>query len=96
VSDLNNCCLGLKELFNWPTYPQVYVNGELIGGLDIIKELIESGEFRSMLPKEEESLEERLKKLVKRDRVMLFMKGNPSAPQCGFSKTITGILQDSG
>lgn len=28
---------GLKTYSNWPTYPQVYVNGELIGGLDIIK-----------------------------------------------------------
>lgn len=28
---------GLKTFSNWPTYPQVYVNGKLIGGLDIIK-----------------------------------------------------------
>lgn len=28
---------GMKTLFNWPTYPQLYVNGELIGGFDIIK-----------------------------------------------------------
>lgn len=28
---------GLKTFSNWPTYPQVYVNGEFIGGLDIIK-----------------------------------------------------------
>ena len=27
---------GLKKLSNWPSYPQLYVNGELIGGLDII------------------------------------------------------------
>ncbi|CAB0012686.1 unnamed protein product [Nesidiocoris tenuis] len=30
---------GLKKFSNWPTYPQVYVKGELIGGLDVIKEL---------------------------------------------------------
>lgn len=36
---------GLKQLSNWPTYPQVYVNGNLIGGLDIIKELVETGEL---------------------------------------------------
>lgn len=30
-------CAGLKKFSNWPTYPQLYVNGELIGGLDIIK-----------------------------------------------------------
>lgn len=28
---------GLKTYSNWPTYPQLYVNGELIGGLDIVK-----------------------------------------------------------
>ena len=36
---------GLKKFSNWPTYPQVYVNGELIGGLDIIKEVKESGDL---------------------------------------------------
>lgn len=40
---------GLKTFSNWPTYPQVYVKGELIGGLDIIKELKESGELLSTL-----------------------------------------------
>lgn len=36
---------GLKDYSDWPTYPQVYVNGELIGGLDIIKELVSSNEL---------------------------------------------------
>ena len=40
---------GLKKYSDWPTYPQVYVNGELIGGLDIIKELKESGDLVSSL-----------------------------------------------
>jgi len=39
----------LKLLSNWPTYPQVYVNGKLIGGLDIIKELKELGELEEAL-----------------------------------------------
>jgi len=42
---------GLKKFSNWPTYPQLYLNGELIGGLDIVKEMNESGELESMLPK---------------------------------------------
>ncbi|CAN0329604.1 unnamed protein product, partial [Hapterophycus canaliculatus] len=29
----------LKDLSNWPTYPQLYVQGELVGGLDIVKEM---------------------------------------------------------
>ncbi|CAH0399133.1 unnamed protein product [Chilo suppressalis] len=40
---------GLKEYSDWPTYPQLYVKGELIGGLDIIKELQASGELESTL-----------------------------------------------
>ncbi|KAI8870185.1 putative thioredoxin-like 2 variant 3, partial [Ramicandelaber brevisporus] len=43
---------GLKEYSQWPTYPQLYANGELQGGLDIVRELIESGEFASMVPAE--------------------------------------------
>ncbi len=39
----------LKQYSNWPTYPQLYVNGELIGGCDIAVELFESGELQQML-----------------------------------------------
>ncbi|KAJ3092966.1 Glutaredoxin 3 [Quaeritorhiza haematococci] len=86
---------GLKEFSKWPTYPQVYVQGELIGGLDIVKEMIEAGELQKMLPKEED-LNTRLKKLVNKASVMLFMKGNPDVPRCGFSKQIVQILRDQG
>uniref|UniRef100_V5H0Y1 Glutaredoxin n=1 Tax=Anoplophora glabripennis TaxID=217634 RepID=V5H0Y1_ANOGL len=40
---------GLKTYSDWPTYPQLYVNGELIGGLDIVKEMLAAGEFASTL-----------------------------------------------
>jgi len=86
---------GLKEFSNWPTYPQLYVNGELVGGLDIIKEMVEDGEFDSILPKEdnkEELLNERIKSIINQSPVVLFMKGEPSNPQCGFSRQIIGIL----
>lgn len=36
---------GLKTYSDWPTYPQLYVKGELIGGLDIVKEMQASGEL---------------------------------------------------
>ncbi|HEY6644447.1 Grx4 family monothiol glutaredoxin [Povalibacter sp.] len=39
----------LKEYSNWPTYPQLYVNGELIGGSDIIMEMYNSGELQKVL-----------------------------------------------
>jgi len=40
---------GIKEYSNWPTIPQVYVNGEFIGGCDIMIELYQSGELAQML-----------------------------------------------
>ena len=40
---------GIKEYANWPTIPQLYVNGEFVGGSDIMKEMYESGELRKML-----------------------------------------------
>lgn len=39
----------LPEYANWPTFPQLYINGELVGGSDIILELYESGELQKML-----------------------------------------------
>jgi monothiol glutaredoxin len=40
---------GLKEYSNWPTYPQLYVNGKLIGGNDIVTEMYQSGELQEFL-----------------------------------------------
>jgi monothiol glutaredoxin len=39
----------LKQYSNWPTYPQLYINGELIGGSDIILEMHASGELQKLL-----------------------------------------------
>ena len=39
---------GIKEYANWPTIPQLYVNGEFIGGADIIREMYESGELQAL------------------------------------------------
>jgi len=39
----------LKQHSNWPTYPQLYVKGELLGGCDIAMEMYRSGELRSVL-----------------------------------------------
>ena len=40
---------GIKEFSNWPTIPQLYVNGEFIGGADILNEMFESGELKTLL-----------------------------------------------
>jgi len=40
---------GIKKFANWPTIPQLYVRGEFIGGCDIMREMHESGELKTLL-----------------------------------------------
>ena len=40
---------GIKQFSNWPTIPQLYVKGELVGGCDIVTEMFQSGELGKML-----------------------------------------------
>lgn len=40
---------GVKEYANWPTVPQLYINGEFVGGCDIVKEMFETGDLQKML-----------------------------------------------
>lgn len=40
---------GIKDFSDWPTIPQLYINGEFIGGCDIITQLYESGELQKQL-----------------------------------------------
>jgi monothiol glutaredoxin len=40
---------GIKEYANWPTIPQLYVNGEFVGGSDIMREMYQSGELQKIL-----------------------------------------------
>lgn len=40
---------GIKQYSNWPTIPQLYVNGEFVGGCDIMKEMYQSGELQKLL-----------------------------------------------
>ena len=40
---------GIKEFANWPTIPQLYVNGEFVGGSDIVREMYQSGELQKIL-----------------------------------------------
>jgi monothiol glutaredoxin len=40
---------GIKQFSSWPTIPQLYVNGEFVGGSDIMREMYESGELHKLL-----------------------------------------------
>lgn len=87
---------GLKQYSNWPTFPQLYVKGELVGGCDIILEMKQNGELKELLDSaksSEDTLTQRLKALVNTKPVMLFMKGTPDEPRCGFSRQTVEALQ---
>ncbi|CAD6205486.1 unnamed protein product [Miscanthus lutarioriparius] len=91
---------GLKVLSNWPSYPQLYIKGELVGGSDIVMEMHKSGELKKVLSEKgvipKKSLEDRLKSLISSAPVMLFMKGTPDAPRCGFSSKVVNALKKEG
>ena len=90
---------GLKTFSNWQTYPQLYHQGKLVGGIDIIKEMLEDDMLDDLkktsieMAAPAESLDEKLKGLINRAPIILFMKGDPATPRCGFSATIIEILQ---
>ena len=44
---------GIKEFANWPTIPQLYVNGDFVGGSDIMMQMFENGELGALLNKED-------------------------------------------
>jgi monothiol glutaredoxin len=43
---------GIKDYASWPTIPQLYVNGEFVGGCDIMREMYEAGELQQLLAKQ--------------------------------------------
>ena len=43
---------GIKTYSDWPTIPQLYIKGKFVGGSDIVKEMYENGELKSLLQKE--------------------------------------------
>ena len=53
VLEDENLRQGIKDFSDWPTIPQLYVKGEFIGGCDIVKEMFEKGELKSLLEKKE-------------------------------------------
>jgi len=49
VLDDDDVRQGIKQYANWPTIPQLYVNGEFVGGSDILMEMYQSGELQHLL-----------------------------------------------
>jgi len=75
--------------------PTIFVKGQCLGSLSRILQLNNSGELMGVVPAEcvALSLTGRIEKLLKSHKIMLFMKGNPSAPACGFSQRMVALLR---
>jgi glutaredoxin-related protein len=95
----------VKALGDFPTYPQLWLRGELVGGVDALLELtarVGGGvgalalEFKLAPTKPVEPLEDRLRRLVAAAPAVLFLKGAPGAPRCGFSASALSLLDEVG
>jgi Grx4 family monothiol glutaredoxin len=84
----------LKKYSNWNTYPQLYLDGEFIGGLDIMKQMIENGEFQLKFQRKEKDITKYLESLINQAPLMLFIVGTPQAPKCGFTKQLINLLKE--
>jgi Grx4 family monothiol glutaredoxin len=84
----------------------LFVDGKAVGALEYVVNNMDAGSrealFRAPLPSstvphhpKKPSLEDRLRALVQQEPVMLFMKGSPAQPKCGFSSKIVGILNEN-
>ena len=72
----------------------LYIEGKGYS-LEQVKELVKNGKLKGMIPKEnrKEIIYEKIEGIIKSKPVVLFMKGTPTAPECGFSKRVVLILQ---
>jgi len=101
---------GLKEKVNWPTFPMLFCSGKLIGGIDIVKDMKESGDLTGIWPASalssssvvqpmvddgSSASESELRALLQQDSVMVFIKGPRNAPACGWSEMMLELLTNS-
>jgi glutaredoxin-related protein len=88
----------LKVYSNWKTYPQIYVQGKLLGGIDAVKDLHAKGQFLDKIPKEcfGKGLYPRIRKIIDQQHVMLFMQGTPQEAKNDEDKQAVTILKETG
>jgi len=67
----------LRNYNGWPTYPQIYIDGKLLGGLDVLKESIKQGEFQKLLKKSMQVSTggERFKRIIEESKAVIFVSG---------------------
>lgn len=82
----------LKAFAEGQQVPYVFFQGKAACALEGLSQLLESSELKSSAQTRPPTAVERIEKLLKENDVMLFMKGTPSNPQCGFSQKTAALL----
>ena len=72
----------IKLYSKWPTFPQLFINGKFVGGIDVVSELIEEDEFDAMVPESCKALspKELVKKILEENKVVVLINGSIEAP----------------
>ena len=85
----------LRIYSGWKTYPQIYINGKVIGGVDRLNELIEKNLFLDMVPIEcrKEGAVVKIESMMKNNGVIVFGKGTLDKQQCKNSQEAYKILK---
>lgn len=78
----------LKFYADWPNFPQLYIHGKFAGGTEIILELLEKGDFMSMIPPDciRTNAIERINAALAKSVIVIFIKGTRNKPFDGYQK----------
>lgn len=88
----------LKFYSNWPTFPQIFLSGKFVGGVDIVTELIEGGEFDDMVPQAAKKLPplDEFKELLTQHKVVALIEGQADTPSSQSSQELITLLKRNG
>lgn len=85
-----------KFYSEWPTFPQVFINSKFVGGIDVVSELIEEGEFDEMIPEEckKVSSASKIDDYLNSVSVLALIQGPASVPETEESKNLVSLLSE--
>lgn len=87
----------LRHYNSWPTYPQIYIDGKLLGGLDVLKQKIETNTLELPAISRVSDPKERLTHILEEHKAVLFMDGTPNDDNLAeSSKSALEILKNVG
>lgn len=80
----------MKVYSNWPTFPQLFINQQFVGGIDVVTELIEGEEFDEMVPDSCKPLspKDQLAKMLNQSKIVLLLNGTVESPKDDASKAL--------